>query len=410
MNCFPWRRSTVGLLISLTLIGALFRFINLAQPSTLTGDEVYFANFGRNYLTQTPFFDVHPPLGKLIIAAGIRLFGFNPFGWRFASALIGTLLIPAVYWFGWSLSRRRVVAFGLATIVSIDGLFLVESRLAAINLGYVLWLMLAYAGFFQFTRSSRYQVAWLTVSGGALGLAISSKWVALAAWPALIILVLASGFLGLSEQTWSQKKRWWLAGVFYGLLPVSIYLLVWFIHFARLGLPFDWLTAQLKIFIYHSSITEIHRYESPWWSWLFLWKPFPYLIDFQPAAVRILTGLGNPLIWWPALGLGIAAIFQNIRRSYQASTLLMLLLFHWLPFIFIKRSMFLYHSIPAFLMMSALALLFVSSLSPIKRSVILAIWLIAALAGLIFFIPVYTGAAIAPEAVDSYRWLPSWFH
>ncbi len=53
-------------LLSLTL-----RFWELERFNTLVFDEVYYAKFANNYLTQTPFFNAHPPLSQYIIAIGI---------------------------------------------------------------------------------------------------------------------------------------------------------------------------------------------------------------------------------------------------------------------------------------------------------------------------------------------------
>jgi predicted membrane-bound dolichyl-phosphate-mannose-protein mannosyltransferase len=39
----------------------------------------------------------HPPLGKLIIAGGIKVLGNNHTGWRVASAIAGALILVLVY-------------------------------------------------------------------------------------------------------------------------------------------------------------------------------------------------------------------------------------------------------------------------------------------------------------------------
>ena len=47
----------------------------------------------------------HPPLGKMLIAAGSLLFGDNPLGWRAASVLAGAVTLTAVL--AWSLALLR---------------------------------------------------------------------------------------------------------------------------------------------------------------------------------------------------------------------------------------------------------------------------------------------------------------
>ncbi len=39
---------------------------------------------------------VHPPVGKQLIAVGEALFGYNGWGWRFSSAVAGTVLVLLV--------------------------------------------------------------------------------------------------------------------------------------------------------------------------------------------------------------------------------------------------------------------------------------------------------------------------
>ncbi|MDR0798110.1 MAG: hypothetical protein LBE70_05315, partial [Nitrososphaerota archaeon] len=64
-------------------------------------DEVYFTRTAEQYLNrQWPYEWTHPPLGKLIIASGITIFGLNPFGWRIMGVVFGTLMIPVIFLLG----------------------------------------------------------------------------------------------------------------------------------------------------------------------------------------------------------------------------------------------------------------------------------------------------------------------
>ena len=64
-------------------------------------DEVYFARSAENYLHgQIPDERTHPPLGKLIQASGIAIFGETPFGWRIMGVIFGTLMVPLMYLIG----------------------------------------------------------------------------------------------------------------------------------------------------------------------------------------------------------------------------------------------------------------------------------------------------------------------
>ena len=41
--------------------------------------------------------NTHPPLGKVIMAVGVLIFGMCPFGWRFLGTLFGVLMVPIIY-------------------------------------------------------------------------------------------------------------------------------------------------------------------------------------------------------------------------------------------------------------------------------------------------------------------------
>ncbi|HEU0204210.1 MAG TPA: phospholipid carrier-dependent glycosyltransferase, partial [Burkholderiaceae bacterium] len=48
------------------LVSALLHFVFFSRPLQVVFDEVYFARFGLAYLDNRYYFDLHPPLGKLI--------------------------------------------------------------------------------------------------------------------------------------------------------------------------------------------------------------------------------------------------------------------------------------------------------------------------------------------------------
>ena len=61
-------------------------------------DEVYHARTAiENIEYIRPYEISHPPLGKILLGIGIRIFGKNPFGWRFMGTLTGALMLPLIY-------------------------------------------------------------------------------------------------------------------------------------------------------------------------------------------------------------------------------------------------------------------------------------------------------------------------
>ena len=69
-------------------------------PTQYLWDEKYFPAMANKYLQGVYQFDLHPPLGKFIIAIGIALLGNEPLGWRIMP-LFGLALLPLAALLGW---------------------------------------------------------------------------------------------------------------------------------------------------------------------------------------------------------------------------------------------------------------------------------------------------------------------
>jgi dolichyl-phosphate-mannose--protein O-mannosyl transferase len=102
------------------------------------------------YASMTPGIDPnseHPPLGKLLIAAGIQLYGDNPFGWRFFPIVFGSLAILAIYWLVRAAGGGAWLAVGAASLMAVDNLLLVHGRIATLDI-FAVTFMLAGVAFY----------------------------------------------------------------------------------------------------------------------------------------------------------------------------------------------------------------------------------------------------------------------
>ena len=86
-------------------------------------DEIYHPRTAYEFMTHRyPYENTHPPLGKVIIACGMLIFGVNPFGWRFFGTLCGVLMVPLAYVMGkkmlkkYAEDRRIIVASRVSQI------------------------------------------------------------------------------------------------------------------------------------------------------------------------------------------------------------------------------------------------------------------------------------------------------
>ena len=73
-------------------------------------------------------FIVHPPLGKWFIAIGEYLFGYNSLGWRFPSAVAGTLAVVLLARLVRRMTRSTLLGLVAGLLLALDGLRFALSR------------------------------------------------------------------------------------------------------------------------------------------------------------------------------------------------------------------------------------------------------------------------------------------
>ena len=84
-------------------------------------DEIYHARTAYEMIKHENLYEItHPPLGKGLMSIGIRIFGMNPFGWRFMGTLIGILMLPVMYLLAKRLTRRTTFAVVATFLLMFD--------------------------------------------------------------------------------------------------------------------------------------------------------------------------------------------------------------------------------------------------------------------------------------------------
>ncbi|MFD1051759.1 phospholipid carrier-dependent glycosyltransferase, partial [Kibdelosporangium lantanae] len=147
--------------IVLTVVGGVVRMQNLAFPThdgTPVFDEKYYAAQAWQMLRNGWYednpgyeFTVHPPLGKQLIALGEWIFGYNGWGWRFSSAVLGTLMILLVIRIARRLTRSTLLGAVAGVLLICDGVLHLMSRTAMLDI-FIAFFVLAAFGFLLLDR------------------------------------------------------------------------------------------------------------------------------------------------------------------------------------------------------------------------------------------------------------------
>jgi len=416
--------------ILIALASFVLRIINLGIPKGFVFDEVYYVDGARDFLKygvevdgSNPEFIVHPPVGKWLIASGIKLFGDNEFGWRFASAVFGTLLILLFARLVHVLFYSPLLTALSAALMALDGLLLVHSRTALLDLFLTFFTLL---GVLLWHRNRH---IW---AGVAFGLAIGCKWSAIY-FVAIIGLIAVYRILVASDIR-KTSKPFVAKFAQYGLLPVFVYTLTWAGWFVSdrgwsrqwSKNPFiSWLHYHQEMLNFHTGLTEKHPYQANPWSWLVMGRPTSFFYatpkncNAKDCAQEVLA-LGTPILWWIGT-LSIAVVVGywiksliNYRIDSAANIVVLGITAGYLPwFAMQQRTVFSFYAIiiEPFLILAIVycaKLVLDSGLKPvISQSIVGGSFTLIVLCFL-FFLPLYTGQVMTYEDWHLRMWFESW--
>jgi dolichyl-phosphate-mannose-protein mannosyltransferase len=490
---FLWRWRAGVMASAVTLLAGWLRFANLGHPRALVFDEVYYARGAYSLLelgyegkwdkdngmfAQGDFsglqtegdYVVHPMVGKLLIAAGMRVAGTTPFGYRFAGAFLGTATVLIV-----ALLMRRILRSTLwggvaGLLLAVDGSHIVLSRTAILDIFLTFFVVAGFALLWlDRWRAQRIYDAhppsadsrsgprvgirwWRLVAIVSFGLAAGVKWsgaIFAAAFLVLFVVLDAVDRRAAGYPGWLRATAWRNAvpgAVATLVIMPAVYIAQWANWFMtdgsygrnwakdNPGEGVTWLPESLRSLAhYHKQMMDFHEGLSsphPWQShpagWIIQFRPTSFYFERKEtgscmgsSCVDVITSVGNPLIWWGGVIALCYAIWRLIvKRDSLGMVLAAGTLAGWLPWEpYAHRTIFTFYSVamvPFVVLTLTWALKHLAQPDGLGgqfarlRAFAVGWFIVAVLALSAFFYPVWTAETIPEWYRRAHVWLTTW--
>lgn len=299
----------VRLYVVFFVLSQIFFQVGLTSIDHLIFDESHYVSAARILLDEGRIkITEHPPLGVQIIATSIKLFGDNPFAWRAASALFGSMLIVGLMMlcFACGLRPAQVAYIGLLSLCS--AFIYIHARIAMLDMFMATLIVLALAMFVEalFSETKGIKIFLLGLSASLWGFAVACKWVAVIGFVVTLYYMLMLKVIKnvrLSRYRLHFAYSWheasYLANVNIIML-FAIYLAVFFLSYSLpyfLAGEFNVLHAVKTSWELQHHVPGDHNYYSEVWKWPLMIRPIWYeYISYGDGKLQAILCLGNPVI------------------------------------------------------------------------------------------------------------------
>ena len=449
------------LLIIITILSFATRFWNIQWPNCVVFDEIHFGNFTNWYTKSEFFYDIHPPLGKLIMFLFANLSEYDgninfeknygkPYDddqyviLRLTPAFFSSLCAPLIYLTVRFSNFSRIAAFVASFFIVFDTSLLCEQRFILSD-GMLHFFTCLFLAFWSYLNSfcpfkTRWEV-WMVCTGVTLGCACSCK---NTSWGLMV-------FIAFSQiiQVFSYRKKLDLdavsdityRGVLLFVSMFSVYLISFVVHFVIL--PFDgqgtayltsdmqkqliskksgngqlWakrltfpnlyfriITLAVNMHIGNMGITGFHPYQSRPQGWPLLTDAW---VAFWGDGKHEVNCIGNVFIYYIVFFslFAVSLAFKSDKYKWAIP-----FVFGWcvsyFPFFLIPRSMYLYHYlIPLILGCCCAGIMLDLWLPKFWKGFVAVIMCVLALIGFYFWSPYAYGSKRLSN--DIILWTSNW--
>ncbi len=402
-----------------TALAAVTRFLHLGMPTdagTPVFDEKHYAPqawqmIQGGWIEDNPGYElvVHPPLAKQLMALGQWMFGYDGFGWRFASAVAGTVLVLLIIRIARRMTGSTLLGGVAGLLATADGALTVSSRTALLDVFLTVFMVAAFACLLcdrQQVLDRMSAVAaegrihdtpwgprlgfrwWRFGAGVLIGLSCAAKWGGLYY---VAFFGLLTVFSDVAARRRHGVRRPWLGTLVRDtpaalasivVVPLLTYLGAWWAWFASevgvdrhvvgwkvgTGGTFSFVPDALRSLWYYSAhVLEFHEHltnsagnRHPWeskpWTWPMSLRPLLYYFSDgdkvsgcgADKCVSAMMIVGTPAMWWLSLPVALWGVWRIVtRRDWRYTWIIVGYAAGYLPwFLNLDRQMYFFYSVP----------------------------------------------------------------
>ncbi|KZT23996.1 glycosyltransferase family 39 protein [Neolentinus lepideus HHB14362 ss-1] len=242
-----------------TLLSCWTRFHKIGKSPYVIWDEAHFGKFGSHYLKREFYFDVHPPLGKMLVGLAGLLSGYDgsfefksgeqypdtvPYvAMRVLMAMFGVVMVPLGWYTAVELGMSWWACHLVAIMVLCDVAWLCISRFILLD---SMLLCFTFTTVFALTKfhNQQYQSftfdwwLWLAFTGLSIGCVMSVKWIGLFVTALVGLYTIEDlwekfGDVRMSVQ--DQLRHWGARIACLIVLPILVYMASFKMHFLVLN-------------------------------------------------------------------------------------------------------------------------------------------------------------------------------
>lgn len=308
-------------------------------------DEVHFGKFTNWYMKGEYFFDIHPPLGKLMLALWGTLLGYpadysftnigDPYPTpyyaylRMVPAFFSALVPPVAYLASDAVGLSEPACLLAAATLLFDNCVVGEGKFILVDSQLFFWSVFTLWCYFRSRKTAklgRAYYTWLALTGLGVCGTISVKWTGLGLVGVVGIDVLVQLLVDLKDSPLEDWARDFAAKfTLLAVVPLVLYYIIFMIHFIllpksgsgdafmswefkkrligadvpayveRQGLFVSFFELHKVMFLANEGLSAEHNWGSRWYQWPTMGGKGVLYWTSSNAKIYL---MGNPFVWW----------------------------------------------------------------------------------------------------------------